>query len=66
MYNLYLFWLVWAGPCLVYCFVIRGLTGDFLMRRYFSGVVRQPKDLQVSQHIGFLESSSLIHQQSYP
>ena len=55
-----LFRLVGTGLSLVCCLVIRGLTGSFLLLRYFSGIVAHPGVLQVSQYVS-VESSSLTH-----
>ena len=49
---------------LVCCLVIWGSAGGFLLLRYFSGVVLQPRALQVSQFVS-VESSSLTHHRPY-
>ena len=59
-----LFTLVGTGLSLVCCLVIRGSTGDFLLCQYFSGVVSQPRVLQLSQNVS-VESSSLTHHRPY-
>ena len=46
---------------LICCLVIRGSKGGFLLFQYSSGVVSQPRDLQVSQYVFAIESSSLLH-----
>ena len=43
-----------------------GLTGAFPLVRYFSGVVSYSKDLQVSQYVVSVESSSPVHHGFYP
>ena len=58
--------MVWAGLSLACFLVIPDSSGSYLFLRYFSGVVRQPKDLQVSQHVVPVESSFLTHHRSYP
>ena len=52
---------------ILYCLLllIRGSAGSFVLFRYFSSVVLHPRDLQVSQYVVSLESSSLIHHGSY-
>ena len=40
-------------------------TGGFLLLQYSSGVVWQPRDLQMSQHIVSVVSSSLLHYRFY-
>ena len=59
-----LFKLVETGLSLVCCLVIRGSVGDFLLLRYFNGIVLQPGVLRVSQYVS-VESSSLIHHRPY-
>ena len=54
-----------AGLSLACCLVIRGSTGGFLLLRYFSGVVSHPRDLQVTQYVVSVESSSLTHHMPY-
>ena len=49
-----------TGLSFVCCLVIRGLTGGFLLLRYFSSIVSHPGVLQVSQNVP-VESSSLTH-----
>ena len=56
-----LFKLVGTGLSLGFCLVIRGSIGDFLLLRYFSGIVAHHDVLQVSQYVS-VESSSLTHQ----
>ena len=46
----------WIGLSLVCCLAIRGLSGGFLLLRYFSGIVSHPRVFQVSQHVS-VESS---------
>ena len=45
--------------------LIRGLIGGFLLLQVFSSVVSQPMDLQVSQHVVSIASSSLTHHRPY-
>ena len=42
-----------------------GSTGGFLLLRYFSGGVSNPRDLRVSQYVISVKSSSLIHHRSF-
>ena len=49
-----------VGTGLVCCLVIRGSTGGFLLRQYFSYVVSHPRVLQVAQYVS-VESPSLTH-----
>ena len=46
--------LVGTELSIVCCLVIRGSTGGFLLLRHFSGVDSHPRDLQVSQYVGFV------------
>ena len=50
----------WLGLDLSVAWSIRGSTGSFLLRQYFSYVVSHPKVLQVAQYVS-VESSSLTH-----
>ena len=59
-----LFQLVGTGLSLVFCLVIRGSTGGFLLLRYFSGIVSHPGVLRVSQYVS-VESLSLTHNRPY-
>ena len=59
-----LFKLVGTGLSFVYSLVIRGLSGGFLLLRYFSGIILQPRVLQMSQYVS-VGSSSLTNHRSY-
>ena len=59
-----LFKWVETGLSLVCCLVIRCSTGDFLLLRYFSGIVSHPGGFRVSQYVS-VESSSLTHHRPY-
>ena len=48
----------------MFCLVIRGSTGGFLLLRYFSGIVSHPGILRVSLYVS-VESSSLTHHRPY-